>query len=179
LGANCQPRAAHTIKGVLDDLPGQPLGIFVTRTGYQSGAEIFAKANGIALYELREPKEKDMAGKIKRIHLKTAAFMQDSSNTQSIIDQAWFDAERQRLSLLADQPLVINFTAPEDQLFLFNETGQQVGTFRTAIQSMFPASYVEMSPTPKEHIFTTPTFILRATRVSHESNCSASVRPFR
>lgn len=25
-------------KGVLDDLPGQPRGIFVTRTGYQSGA---------------------------------------------------------------------------------------------------------------------------------------------
>ena len=39
---------------VLDDLPGQPRGIFVTRTGYQSGAKEFALAHGILLYELKE-----------------------------------------------------------------------------------------------------------------------------
>ena len=41
-------------KGVLDDLPGQPKGIFVTRTGYQSGGREFALAHGILLYELKE-----------------------------------------------------------------------------------------------------------------------------
>ena len=41
-------------KGVLDDLPGQPKGIFVTRTGYQEGAKEFALAHGILLYELKE-----------------------------------------------------------------------------------------------------------------------------
>lgn len=41
-------------KGVLDDLPGQPLGIFVTRTGYQSGAADFARANGILLFVLEK-----------------------------------------------------------------------------------------------------------------------------
>jgi hypothetical protein len=41
-------------KGVLDDLPGQPKGIFVTRSGYQRGANVFAKANGIELLELIE-----------------------------------------------------------------------------------------------------------------------------
>jgi hypothetical protein len=39
-------------KAVLDDLPGQPKGIFVTRSGYQSGAAEYAKAHGIILYEL-------------------------------------------------------------------------------------------------------------------------------
>jgi hypothetical protein len=39
-------------KAVLDDLPGQPRGIFVTRSGYQSGAANYAKAHGIILYEL-------------------------------------------------------------------------------------------------------------------------------
>ena len=43
------------LKAVLDDLPEQPRGIFVTRTGYQSGAKDFADAHGIVLYELREP----------------------------------------------------------------------------------------------------------------------------
>jgi hypothetical protein len=39
---------------VICDLPGSPKGIFVTRTGYQSGAREYAKAHGIVLYELRE-----------------------------------------------------------------------------------------------------------------------------
>lgn len=39
---------------ILDDLPGQPRGIFVTRTGYQQGAKEFGLAHGILLYELRE-----------------------------------------------------------------------------------------------------------------------------
>jgi hypothetical protein len=43
-----------TFKSVLDDLPGQPRGIYVTRSGYQSGAKDFALAHGILLYELRE-----------------------------------------------------------------------------------------------------------------------------
>jgi hypothetical protein len=45
-------------KGVLDDLPGQPRGIFITRSGYQRGAKEFAAANGIILYELDEPRKR-------------------------------------------------------------------------------------------------------------------------
>src|SRR5208282_2707135 len=41
-------------KCVLDDLPNQPRGIFVTRSGYQQGAKDFAAAQGIILYELDE-----------------------------------------------------------------------------------------------------------------------------
>ena len=37
---------------VLEDIPGQPRGIFVTKTGYQKGAKEFAKQNNICLYEL-------------------------------------------------------------------------------------------------------------------------------
>jgi hypothetical protein len=32
-----------TFKGVLDNIPGQPRGVFVTQTGYQSGARNFAQ----------------------------------------------------------------------------------------------------------------------------------------
>jgi restriction endonuclease len=41
-------------KSVLDDLADQPRGVFVTRTGYQSGAAEYARANGILLFELTE-----------------------------------------------------------------------------------------------------------------------------
>ena len=44
-------------KGVLDDLPGQVRGVFVTRTGYQKGAKDFAAAHKIILYELGELRE--------------------------------------------------------------------------------------------------------------------------
>jgi hypothetical protein len=42
------------LKQILDDLPGQPKGIFVTRGGYQDGAKTFALANGILIYDFRE-----------------------------------------------------------------------------------------------------------------------------
>jgi Restriction endonuclease len=44
-------------KSILDDLRGQPKGVFVTRSGYQAGAKEFALAHGILLYELREVEE--------------------------------------------------------------------------------------------------------------------------
>ena len=48
-----------TFKGVIDDLPNHPKGIFVTKTGYQKGAKAYAEANGILLYELRQPTDED------------------------------------------------------------------------------------------------------------------------
>jgi hypothetical protein len=41
-------------KSVLEDLPGQPRGVVVTRKGYQSGAGEFARAHDILLFELDE-----------------------------------------------------------------------------------------------------------------------------
>jgi hypothetical protein len=49
-------------KGVLDDLPGQPKGVFVTRSGYQLGAKDYALAHGIVLYELKEWEQPPMLG---------------------------------------------------------------------------------------------------------------------
>jgi hypothetical protein len=47
---------AHLLlfREILNDLPNQPRGIFVTRSGYQEGAKEVALAHGILLYELRE-----------------------------------------------------------------------------------------------------------------------------
>ena len=47
-------------KAVLDDLPGQPRGIFVTRSGYQSGAVEYANAHGIILYELDKARPRNV-----------------------------------------------------------------------------------------------------------------------
>jgi hypothetical protein len=42
--------------GVLDDIPGQPRGVLVTRTGFQAGAKKVAQANGIKLFLLDQRK---------------------------------------------------------------------------------------------------------------------------
>ena len=39
---------------MLDDLPGQPKGLVITRSGYQKGARDYALTHGILIYELRE-----------------------------------------------------------------------------------------------------------------------------
>jgi hypothetical protein len=49
-------------KEILNDLPGQPRGIFVTRSGYQKGAKEYALAHDILLYELREAEDLPMLG---------------------------------------------------------------------------------------------------------------------
>jgi Restriction endonuclease len=106
-------------KGVLDDLPGQPRGIFVTRTGYQQGAKDVAAAHGIILFELGEPQKRPnttvtMLGWIKydaeirsfklegklpdqepveelAMGLKTTVFEPRYSNIEFQIDSSWFD----------------------------------------------------------------------------------------
>jgi len=45
------------LHSVLQQLPGQPRGVVVARSGFQEGAQLFAKAHGIVLYELRAPRD--------------------------------------------------------------------------------------------------------------------------
>lgn len=58
-----------TFASVIDDIPGNPHGVYITKTGYQKGAKEYATAHGISLYELREPTEEDWEGKMRNIEL--------------------------------------------------------------------------------------------------------------
>ena len=148
-----------SFKAILDDLPGQPRGIFVTRTGYQSGAKEYAEANGIVLYELREPTPQDMDGKVMTFQLRISVFAPKSSNVEPIFDQAWAVAERERRGFGPDEVAEIRAGGLEDQLFLLNEAGEKTGTFHSVLKSRFPSDYVEVPPTVKEHWFTEPIYL--------------------
>jgi len=56
-GSRVKQEQLFAFNCVLDDLPGRPKGIFVTRTGYQKGARKYADANGIILYKLDRESE--------------------------------------------------------------------------------------------------------------------------
>ena len=47
----------HSFKTVLDDIPGTPCGIYVSRGGFQSGAKTFAAHHGIKLMQIGESKD--------------------------------------------------------------------------------------------------------------------------
>lgn len=44
----------HSFKSVLDDIPGSPRGCFVSKSGFQKGAEVVARHHGIKLMKIEE-----------------------------------------------------------------------------------------------------------------------------
>src|SRR5438477_11988452 len=56
-----------TLKSVLDDIPGQPRGVIVTRVGLQKGAKELAEANGICIYVLAQAKRNPVKIRIDSI----------------------------------------------------------------------------------------------------------------
>jgi hypothetical protein len=56
-------------RSVLEDIPGQPRGIIVSKSGFQQGARDYAEHHGIKLYELREVRDDDWAGLIRSFNI--------------------------------------------------------------------------------------------------------------
>jgi hypothetical protein len=50
---------------ILEDIPGQPRGIIVARSGFQAGARQVAEHHGIKVYELRKPCDEDWTGLVR------------------------------------------------------------------------------------------------------------------
>lgn len=107
------------LKAILEDLPGQPRGIFITKTGYQQGALDVAKANGIITYELREPTEKDWEGKTQKVILNIKAYI-PNTKIEVIPDEKWLQEELQRLNLKPENLVV---SGQDKEIFIKNENG--------------------------------------------------------
>lgn len=68
----------HAFRSVVDDIQDldRPVtGVMVTTAGYQSGARGVASTYGLVVLELREPNEKDLAGRAHEVHVTTVAQM--------------------------------------------------------------------------------------------------------
>jgi len=144
-------------KGVLDDLPGQPRGIFVTRSGYQRGAKDFAAAHGIILYELDAPQKRPntkittlgwllfeaefRSFKAKNneqepveelaMGIKTTAFEPRYSNIQFEIDSAWF-AQNSATSQL-DKSRIVLHSLPIVEVILYDQNQNPVSNLETVV----------------------------------------------
>lgn len=60
--------------GVVSDIPGLT-GVIATRNGFQAGAIKFAAQHGISLQEVREPKDTDWAGSVRKIDFRIHVVM--------------------------------------------------------------------------------------------------------
>lgn len=146
-------------KGILEDLPNQPRGIFVTRTGYQAGAKKYADKQGIALYELREPKDEDWDDKIKTIILNLHSFFPEYKDVKLNHDNDWAIQERQRLNTPRDALQKIQIYDRVDRIIFVDDNNNQVETVKSVIDTFYPQGFQEMPPTGKTHVFGQATYV--------------------
>jgi hypothetical protein len=140
-------------KAVLDDLPSQPRGVFVTRTGYQKGALAFAAAHGILVYVLPEPIGTDFP----QIDVSLSIYSPYAADIRLVHDEQWRieDAIRLRLPEVPS----ITMAAKDSEIALYTESGSQLGTMKDVIEAFFPKGMQELPPTKIVRQFEQPTFI--------------------
>lgn len=146
-------------KSVLEDLPNQPKGIFVTSTGYQKGAKEFAEKNGILLYELREPTEKDWKNRLKTIIINVNFFIPDLQDFKLEYDKEWAIKERKKLNIPKDEEF--NFDFSSENMKFYDDKGHEINSLLKIISLLTPNS--EMASKKINYSFNTPTFVLTDT----------------
>jgi hypothetical protein len=173
-------------KCVLDDLPSQPRGIFVTRTGYQQGAKEFAVAQGIILYELDEPPTKrnltlttlgwsNLAAEIRTfkvpapdpgggtveqlaVGMKATIFEPRYSNFAIQIDSTWFASNPDTAHI--DKSSLSLRPLPVLELNLYDQNHSPIGNMEALVrQELGLMKSEKLNQKHIEHTFDTPTFI--------------------
>ena len=146
-------------KGILDDLPNQPRGVFVTKTGYQSGAKEMAEKNGILLFELREMTDDDWEGCIKVIQIEMNIQSPNVEILSVNLDQDWLKAEKERIQMSAHEHGVINGYEFENPLICYDENKNKYASFMEVVNRQCLMENKKVPPTKKLLIFDRPTFI--------------------
>lgn len=166
---NVKQEQLFAFKAVLDDIPGQPRGVFVTRTGYQQGALEYAQKHGIDVYVLREPQNQDYENQISSLIISSHISKTDVKIIAIKPDVDWMKNELLRYQVPRENyPSNIKITNYE---MLYDENGLELGTiyniFTQSDQSTIENSVVTKKfnnayiKTPSE--FTNRTKILEIT----------------
>lgn len=142
-----------TFKSVIDDLPIHPKGIFVTKTGYQKGAKEVAKANGILLYELRQPTDKDWEGYIRDVVIHLHCMVPRIENFHIDIDGKWVQEQ------YGEQSVTLHITGNPNEMFLYDENREMICSLKQKIDELIKEQGKDDTSQKIECIFFDPTFI--------------------
>lgn len=129
----------HSFKAVIDDIPGTVKGIFVSRSGFQSGAKVYADANEIHLFQLaKESDDTEISIEISNIttHYDKAAV---------VIDEDWCAAQ----STTTDEAEQIIAHTTLDNAYVLNPAGEKESLFNLMCSDAVP--YYE-APEGKRHV---------------------------
>jgi hypothetical protein len=157
---NCNSRVKQehvlAFKAVLDDIPGQPRGVIVSRSGFQRGARRVALASGIQLFQLG-PMPKPP------IELVVSGWMTMWLNQQTMqIERVLYNPRfRLEFKLASDTETSLQFDLrPLTEYLLFDELGNQLGTIMDVAAKFVAALHElgEMSAT-RTHTFEVPTYV--------------------
>jgi Restriction endonuclease len=137
-------------QAVLSDVPGQPRGVIVAKSGFQSGALDFAKSHGIVLYELREIRMADFAGRVREVVVDLVAFCPDFRKFNFEVDEDW--AREQSITSLA-------IGAREDEMLLTNARGESIGSVHLVKHKMITPALEDFDWKLSELKFKEDTFL--------------------
>ena len=144
-------------KARLDDLPDQPRGVMVSRSGFQAGACRFASSYGIVLYELREPTEHDLNGRVRVLDFTLVSYHSSTSCIRLVHDERWRISEAVRLGLKEAPRL--NLRIEPDEARLLDNVGDQLGTVKQLTDRCYPEGLQDLAPTRVRYEFKQPTFV--------------------
>lgn len=145
-------------KSVLHDLPGQPLGVLITRTGYQEKIRTYAGKNDILLYELNEPVEGDSDDRIKSFNVDMSIYTPHFADIRFIQDEEWNRQELLRLNIEFAEASRIRVVG-SDELKFYDEMGSEITNALVLFNSLVPKGFEELPPKRITHTFDKPTFV--------------------
>lgn len=120
--------------GVLNDLPGQPRGVMVARSGFQKGALTIAEDAGLVLYECREVRESDFVGLLKSIDLRLKVFIPQFHAIEILWDTEWI--REQQISVAGAQ-------TNTDDLLIVNSQGERLKSLTELLHELIEPAYRE------------------------------------
>ena len=146
-------------KSVLDDIAGQPRGIYITKTGYQAGAKTFAEHHNIILYEFRQPTDSDWQGRMRDIFINVEFNIPNTENIKFTIDFDWLKnfCRKNKIKLAPNY----NFSAYSNDIFFYDENFQRLYSVQEKINSLIKESLCDNKYTNRtiSQEFIDPTYI--------------------
>jgi len=139
--------------GVLNDIPGQPRGIIVSRSGFQKGARNVAEHHGIQLYQLREPCDEDWDGLFRRIIINLTIQAPHFDEVRVLPDVDWIRKEADKLGLAT---LNVDMKLDAGQPSIENEFGAACD-LKQILSAYLPSAANQ--PVRVRHLFTESTYV--------------------
>lgn len=142
-GARLKQEHVYAFAGALRELPGNPRGVMVAKTGYQRGARRVAEANGITALEFRAPTDRDWEGRVRDIYIKMITKVPAFRNVQFLVPENAADSSG----------LPGEFGAFSDEIRFTDGQGNEVSSLPEIIKRYLPEGFEVLDWRPVEHRF--------------------------